>query len=98
MLGKEFDNRTMGIDLTSRKRDYAVMTSAGIIACRSKHWLYAFNPETEEEYLYDLEAEIDSRLTNHATEHRDIVEAMHKHATKTIQAGWDIHNTPTAIE
>lgn len=98
MLGKEFDNRTMGIDLTSRKRDYAVMTSAGIIACRSKRWLYAFNPETEEEYLYDLEAEIDSRLTNHAAEHRDIVEAMHKHATKTIQAGWDIHNTPTAIE
>lgn len=98
MLGKEFDNRTMGIDLTSRKRDYAVMTSAGIIACRSKRWLYAFNPETEEEYLYDLEAEIDSRLTNHATEHRDIVEAMHKHATKIIQAGWDIHNTPTAIE
>lgn len=98
MLGKEFDNRTMGIDLTSRKRDYAVMTSAGIIACRSKRWLYAFNPETEEEYLYDLEAEIDSRLTNYAAEHRDIVEAMHKHATKTIQAGWDIHNTPTAIE
>ena len=98
MLGKEFDNRTMGIDLTSRKRDYAVMTSAGIIACRSKRWLYAFNPETKEEYLYDLEAEIDSRLTNHAAEHRDIVEAMHKHATKTIQAGWDIHNTPTAIE
>lgn len=98
MLGKEFDNRTMGIDLTSHKRDYAVMTSAGIIACRSKRWLYAFNPETEEEYLYDLEAEIDSRLTNHAAEHRDIVEAMHKHATKTIQAGWDIHNTPTAIE
>lgn len=98
MLGKEFDNHTMGIDLTSHKRDYAVMTSAGIIACRSKRWLYAFNPETEEEYLYDLEAEIDSRLTNHAAEHRDIVEAMHKHATKTIQAGWDIHNTPTAIE
>ena len=98
MLGKEFDNHTMGIDLTSRKRDYAVMTSAGIIACRSKRWLYAFNPETEEEYLYDLEAEIGSRLTNHAAEHRDIVEAMHKHATKTIQAGWDIHNTPTAIE
>jgi phosphoglycerol transferase MdoB-like AlkP superfamily enzyme len=98
MLGKEFDNRTMGIDLTSRKRDYAVMTSAGIIACRSKRWLYAFNPETEEKYLYDLEAEIDSRLTNHAAEHRDIVEAMHKHATKTIQAGWDIHNTPTTIE
>lgn len=98
MLGKAFDNRTMGIDLTSHKRDYAVMTSAGIIACRSKRWLYAFNPETEEEYLYDLEAEIDSRLTNHAAEHRDIVEAMHKHATKTIQAGWDIHNTPTAIE
>ena len=98
MLGKEFDNRTMGIDLTSRKREYAVMTSVGHLACRSKRWLYAYNPETKEEYLYDLEAEEGSRLTNHAAEHRDIVDAMHKHATKTIQAGWDLHNTPTTIE
>ena len=98
MLGKEFDNRTMGIDLTARTRQYAVMTSVGHLACRSKRWLYAYNPETKEKYLYDLEAEDEERLTNLASEHSDIVEAMHKHATKTIQAGWDVHNTPTTIE
>lgn len=98
MLGKEFDNRTMGIDLTARTRQYAVMTSVGHLACRSKRWLYAYNPETKEKYLYDLEAEDEERLTNLASEHSDIVEAMHKHATKTIQAGWDVHNTPTNME
>ena len=93
MLGKEFDNRTMGIDLTSQEREYAVLTSAGHLSCRSHKWLYAYNPETMAEYLYDLEAEGEHRLLNIAEEHCDIVAKMHHHATATIQAGWDLHNT-----
>ena len=93
MLGKEFYNRTMGIDITTEKREYAVATSVGHLSCRSRRWLYAYNPETEAEYLYDLDAEGESRLANVAHEHRDTVEKMHHHAIATIQAGWDIHNT-----
>ena len=93
MLGKEFDNRTMGIDITTETREYAVMTSVGHLSCRSKRWLYTYNPETKAEYLYDLEAEGDDRLINMAHEHRGTVERMHRHAVATIQAGWDIHNT-----
>ena len=94
MLGKEFDNRTMGIDITTEEREYAVTTSVGHLSCRSKRWLYAYNPETGAKYLYNLETEGDDRLVNIAREHRDTVAKMHHHATATIQAGWDIHNTP----
>jgi hypothetical protein len=94
MLGKEFQNRTMGIDITTEEREYAVSTSVGHLSCRNKRWLYAYNPETKAEYLYDLETEGDGRLVNVAHEHRDTVAKMHHHATATIQAGWDIHNTP----
>ena len=98
MLGKEYDNHTLGIDLTTQSRKYAVSTSVGHIACRNNRWLYAFDVYNSIEYLYDLEAEGDETLINVATEHPELVEEMHRHATATIQAGWDIHNTPTRRE
>jgi hypothetical protein len=70
----------------------------GHIACRNNRWLYAFDDDNSIECLYDLEAEGDETLVNVATEHPELVEEMHRHATATIQAGWDIHNTPTRRE
>jgi phosphoglycerol transferase MdoB-like AlkP superfamily enzyme len=94
MLGVSYDNHTMGIDLNSQSRDYAVITTPTHIGCRSKEWLYAYDINTKVEYLYDLTAEGDACLKNVASEHADIVATMHLHATATIQAGWDMHNTP----
>lgn len=94
MLGVEFDNHTVGIDLTSESREYVVYTSVEHLACRSHKWLYAHNPTSEIDYLYDLEAEGNDRLKNVAAEHPDVVEEMYRYAAATIQAGWDIHNKP----
>lgn len=94
MLGVSYDNHTMGIDLNSQSRDYAVITTPTHIGCRSKEWLYAYDINTKVEYLYDLTAEGDACLKNVASEHADIVATMHLHATATIQAGWDMHNAP----
>ena len=93
MLGKAYDNHTMGIDLTTDSRDYAVITSPNHLGCRNLEWLYAFDINTEVAYLYDLTAEGNERLKNVASQHPDIVKSMHHHATATIQAGWDIHNS-----
>lgn len=92
MLGKEYYNRAMGIDLTTERREYVVYSSANNLACRSSKWLYVHNPTTNVDVLYDLEAEGDARLKNLAKEHPDVVERMGYHARATIQSGWDIHN------
>lgn len=92
MLGKEYYNRAMGIDLTTESREYVVYSSANYFACRSRKWLYVHSPTSNTDTLYDLEAEGDARLRNVAREHPDVVERMCYHARATIQAGWDIHN------
>lgn len=92
MLGAEYDNRAMGIDLTTESREYVVYSSANYFACRSRKWLYVHSPTNNTDTLYDLEAEGDARLRNVAREHPDVVERMCYHARATIQAGWDIHN------
>lgn len=94
MLGMEFDNNTIGIDLNAENRDYIVYTSVEHLACRNNKWLYAHNPLNEIDYLYDLEAEGNDRLKNVAAEHPDVVKEMYRYATATIQTGWDIHNNP----
>lgn len=94
MLGREYDNHTIGIDLSSASREYAVYTSAELLACRSSKWLYAYNPKTLNSYLYDLDAEGENRFLNVIQSHYNIAQKMQRHARATIQAGWDIHNTP----
>ncbi|MBO5882291.1 MAG: sulfatase-like hydrolase/transferase [Alistipes sp.] len=96
MMGKEYDNATMGIDLMTSSREYAVFTSVTHLACRSSEWLYAHDPDAKIDYLYDLNAEGEARYDNVAEEHSEIVETMRHHAMATIQAGWDIHNTPAS--
>ena len=92
MLGKEYYNRAMGIDLTTESREYVVYSSANYFACRSRKWLYVHSPTSNTDTLYDLEAEGDARFRNVAREHPDVVERMGYHARATIQSGWDIHN------
>lgn len=94
MLGKSYDNHTIGIDINTHSRDFAVITSPVHLGCRSKEWLYAYHVDTKKEYLYDLTIEGEEGLNNLASEHPELVKSMHLHATATIQAGWDMHNTP----
>ena len=96
MMGLEYDNHGIGIDLLSDSREYVVYTTITHYACRDHKWLYAHNPAAGADYLYDLEAEGNDRLINLASEHPDIVDRMQLHAKATIQTGWDIHNTVTA--
>lgn len=96
MLGKEYDNRTIGIDLTTTSREYAVYTTAEYLACRSDRWLYAYNTKSEESFLYNLEAEGQEKMLNVVEEHQEIARTMQHHAKATIQVGWDIHNNPNA--
>ena len=96
MMGKEYDNNTMGIDLMTSSREYAVFSSVTHLACRSREWLYAYDPAAEIDYLYDLTIEGEEQYTNVAAEHGEVVERMRKHAMATIQAGWDMHNTPAS--
>ena len=98
MLGMEYDNHTMGIDLNSDSRRMIPFGHDGHIAARDHNWLYIYDVHSDIHYLYNLAAEGDERLCNVAEEHPERVEDMHTYAAAMTQAGWDIHNAHTVWE
>lgn len=92
MLGREFNNHTMGIDLTRQSRSMIPYTADGYIAARDREWLYIYDLATEQPLLYDLTAEGDARLENRAAEFPERVYSMHSYAAATAQASSDMHN------
>jgi arylsulfatase A-like enzyme len=98
MLGMEYDNHTMGIDLNSDSRRMIPFGHDGHIAARDHNWLYIYDVHSDIHYLYNLAAEGDERLRNVAEEHPERVEDMHTYAAAMTQAGWDIHNAHTVWE
>lgn len=92
MLGLEYDNHTMGIDLNAESRRMIPFGHDGHIAARDHQWLYIYDVHNDLPYLYNLEAEGDRRLMNVANEHTERVEDMHAYTSAMIQAGWDLHN------
>ena len=94
MLGKEYDNHTMGIDLTRQSRRMIPYGSDGHIAARDNRWIYNYDVYNDIDFLYDLNAEGDDRYTNVATQHPEVVNAMYEYVASMAQAGWDMHNNP----
>jgi arylsulfatase A-like enzyme len=92
MLGREFNNHTMGIDLTRQSRSMIPYTADGYIAARDREWLYIYDLATEQPLLYDLTAEGDARLENRAAEFPERVYSMHSYVAATAQASSDMHN------
>jgi phosphoglycerol transferase MdoB-like AlkP superfamily enzyme len=98
MLGMEYDNHTMGIDLNSDSRRMIPFGHDGHIAARDHNWLYIYDVHSDIHYLYNLAAEGDERLRNVAEEHPERVKDMHTYAAAMTQAGWDIPNAHTVWE
>jgi phosphoglycerol transferase MdoB-like AlkP superfamily enzyme len=97
MLGMEYDNHTMGIDLNNDSRRMIPFGHDGHIAARDHEWLYIYDVHSDAPYLYNLNAEGDLRLENVATEHPERVKDMHTYTSAMMQAGWDIHNMPNSM-
>ena len=93
MLGMEYDNNAMGIDLTSESRRMIPFGHDGHIAARDHNWLYIYDVHGDMAYLYDLTAEGKMRYENVAAEHPERVEDMHTYTAAMAQAAWDMHNT-----
>ena len=98
MLGLEYDNRSIGIDLNSDSRRMIPFGHDGHIAARDHHWLYIYDVHNDIRYLYNLYAEGEERLRNVAEEHPERVEDMHTYAAAMTQAGWDMHNAHSSWE
>lgn len=90
MLGKEFDNDTMGIDLNTSTREIIPYTSDGYIAARNHEWLYIYDMTTEQPMLYDLTSE--TKEADLAAEYPERVYDMHNYVSAMMQASWDKHN------
>ncbi len=54
MLGVEFDNCTVGIDLFSEKRDYAFFVSNDYLGCADKEYFWCQSVSTGHESLYRI--------------------------------------------
>ena len=94
MLGMEYDNNAMGIDLTNERRRMIPFGHDGYIAARDHNWLYIYDVHGNMPYLYDLTAaEREKRYENVAAEHPERVEDMHTYTAAMAQAAWDMHNT-----
>lgn len=93
MLGMEYNNNAMGIDLTSESRRMIPFGHDGHIAARDHNWLYIYDVHGDMAYLYDLTAEGKRRYENVAAEHPERVEDMHTYTAAMAQAAWDMHNT-----
>lgn len=94
MLGIEWDNHSFGIDITTQKRRMVPSSGVQHMIVRDYNWLYISDPAHSIDYLYDLNAEGDNRYINVVEQHRDIAGKMDTYIRSTIQAGWDMHNTP----
>lgn len=94
MLGKEYDNHTMGIDLTRQSRRMIPYGADGHIAARDHRWIYNYDVYNDIDFLYDLNAEGNARLHNVASSHPEVVHAMYEYVASMAQAGWDMHNNP----
>lgn len=93
MLGMEYDNNAMGIDLTNERRRMIPFGHDGYIAARDHNWLYIYDVHGDISYLYDLAADEEDRYENVAAEHPERVEDMHTYTAAMAQAAWDMHNT-----
>lgn len=98
MLGIEYDNHTMGIDLTTHSRRMIPYGADGHLAARDDRWLYNYDLYNKIDFLYDLSAEGNARYVNVAAEHPDVVKAMYEYVASMSQAGWDMHNDPKLIK
>mgnify|MGYP003290924014 CR=1 FL=1 len=98
MLGVEYDNHTMGIDLTQHSRRMIPYGADGHIAARDEHWIYNYDVYNDIDFLYDLDAEGDARYINMASTYPDVVSAMYEYVASMVQAGWDMHNNPELIK
>lgn len=96
MLGLEYDNHTMGIDLNAESRRMIPFGHDGHIAARDHHWLYIYDVHNDIPYLYNLDAEGDEQLINVAEKYPERADDMHAYTSAMIQAGWDIHNAHSA--
>lgn len=95
MLGYEYTNRSLGIDVNSTSRRMIPYGADGCIAARDRRWVYIYAANDNLRYLYDLEAEGNERLHNVAAQHPDVVDSMHLYIASMTQTGWEIHNNPT---
>lgn len=94
MLGYEYTNRSLGIDVNSTERRMIPYGADGCIAARDRHWVYIYAANDNMRYLYDLEAEEDERLRNVATLYPAVADSMHHYIASMTQTGWEIHNNP----
>lgn len=98
MLGVEYENHTMGIDLTTQSRRMIPYGADGHIAARDQHWIYNYDVYNDIDFLYSLNAEGDDRYINVASKHPDVVSTMYEYVASMVQAGWDMHNNPELIK
>lgn len=54
LLGQEYENNTMGIDLLSQSRPYAYFVNNDHLACSDGVWLYSYSINSKKEYLYKI--------------------------------------------
>ena len=94
MLGVEYDNHTMGIDLTRQSRRMIPYGADGHIAARDNHWIYNYDVYNDIDFLYNLDAEGKAKYINVANDYPDVVDKMYEYVASMVQAGWDMHNTP----
>ena len=94
MLGYEYTNRSLGIDVNSTSRRMIPYGADGCIAARDRRWVYIYAANDNMRYLYDLEADSNERLRNVAAQHPAVVDSMHLYIASMTQTGWEIHNNP----
>lgn len=94
MLGKEYNNHTMGIDLTRQSRRMIPYGADGHIAARDHRWIYNYDVYNDIEFLYDTSADGDARYMNVASKYPEVARAMYEYVASMAQAGWDMHNNP----
>ena len=93
MVGIEHNNHSFGIDLQRSKRRMIPYSSDNGYAARDENWVYIYNVDSEQSYLYDLHATEEEATHNVIANHPDIANQMRHYVECHIQAGWDIHST-----
>lgn len=92
MLGMEFVNTTLGINLMRERRRIVPFSTDDCLAAIDNDYLYVYDNPNDIAYLYDLNAEGRARYVNVAGSHRDVIRRMHEYSISMMQTGWDIHH------
>lgn len=92
MLGMEFVNTTLGINLVRERRRIVPFSTDDCLAAIDNDYLYVYDNPNDIAYLYDLNAEGKIRYRSVADSHRDVIRRMHEYSVSMMQAGWDIHH------